>query len=100
MSTVNLSPSTLVPKTGLYYCTTCKNIPESIRVVSSEAGFDPSIVERALEAHGVGANAPVTRKRFKAGDKFGVCPRHKTSTGWTLEKEEITTGKQWWQLWK
>jgi hypothetical protein len=74
--------------------------------MAKEKGVDPKKLEEVgglegiYRAMGVGSNTPVTRKRFKAGKRFGVCPRHKYSTGWTLEKEEITTGKKWWKFWK
>jgi hypothetical protein len=107
MSLANLGPDELVPKTGVYYCVMCHDVTPFLRRQAAESmkEADPKKLEEVgglegiYRAMGV-SNTPITRKRFKAGDKFGVCPQHKTSTGWTLEKEEITTGKKGWQFWK
>jgi len=94
MSTTNLSPNTRVPKSGLYYCTMCKEGDSVIRDVMAkharEKGVDPKMLEGIFGAAGIGSNEPTTRKSFKAGDTFGECPRHGKATGWTLEREDVT----------
>ena len=91
MSTTNLSPNTVVPKSGLYYCTMCKEGDSALRDVlgdyAKSKGVDPKMLEGVLGAAGIASNEPTTRKTYKAGESFGECQRHKQATGWTLERE-------------
>ena len=116
MSTKQLPPNSTVPTSGLYHCVMCMVSSELAKaegtdpfVIASlyakEEGIDPQTVGRIF----VGCNEPIFRKRFKALDKFDVCPIHKTATGWGLEEEEgtasaqsepTTTKRKWWQFWK
>jgi len=90
MSTTNMSPNAVVPKTGLYYCTMCKEGDSALRDVATayarEKGVDLKMLEGVFGAVGIGGNEPTTRKTYKAGEKFGECPRHKQATGWTFER--------------
>lgn len=93
MNTTNLSPNTIVPKSGLYYCCMCKDGDSAIRNVAAEyareKGIDPKMLEGIFGAAGISSNEPTTRKSYKLGDRFGECPRHESATGWTLEKEDV-----------
>jgi len=128
MDTANLSPDTPVPVGGVYYCCMCKHgdpmLKNALSGYAKEKGVDSDAVFAAM---GMGADQPITRKRFVMGDKFGVCPRHQKATGWSLEREEaaaptssratdkeaefsraaalrevhvVRPAKKWWQFWK
>lgn len=94
VSTTNLSPNTRVPKSGLYYCTMCKEGDSAIRdeltKYAREKGVDPRMLEGIFGAAGIGRTESTTRKSFKVGDTFGECSRHGQATGWTLEREDET----------
>lgn len=98
MSTINLSPNTVVPKNGIYYCNMCKDGDSAIRDVAAayarQKGVDPKMLEGVFGAAGIGSDEPTTRKTYKAGERFGECPRHKNATGWTLEKEEAPSASK------
>ncbi|HPB67632.1 MAG TPA: hypothetical protein PKU74_01835, partial [Candidatus Omnitrophota bacterium] len=94
MNTINLAPGTEVPKTGLYYCTMCEQGDAAVRKTlddfASQAGVDIKMFDGICVGMGLDPNQAVTRKRFKAGERFDACPRHNDATGWTLEKEEVS----------
>ena len=91
MSTTNLSPDTVVPKGGMYYCSMCTEgdsaIRDGVAAYAREKGVDPEVLEGIFGGIGIGSNEPTTRRTFKAGDRFGVCPRHQSATVWTLERQ-------------
>jgi len=57
---------------------------------ASQAGVDIKMFDGICVGMGLDPNQAVTRKRFKAGERFDACPRHNDATGWTLEKEEVS----------
>jgi hypothetical protein len=88
--TVNLSPGTTVPKSGLYYCAMCKHGDSSVRDTMIEyaraKGLSSSEIKQVLAQAGISAENEIVKKKFSAGAIFNECPRHKEATGWTLEK--------------
>ncbi len=94
MSTINLQPNTVVPESGIYYCSMCKDGDSMLRDViakyAREKGIDPRALEGVFGAAGIGSNEPTTRKWFQSGERFEECPRHKNATGWTLVKEDTS----------
>jgi hypothetical protein len=92
MNTTNLYPDSIVSKTGIYYCSLCKDgepvLKNAFSDYAKKKNLDNNKIEDILVATGISSNYPITKKRFNSGDKFDECPRHNTSTMWIFDKED------------
>jgi hypothetical protein len=90
VSTSNLKPGSVVPRTGVYYCCMCQDADSVLRAglrgYAKGEGLSSNETEAIFKAIGIGSNEPTTRRNYTAGSNFGICPRHKNATGWTLER--------------
>ena len=94
--TVNLSPGTMVTKSGLYYCTICKQVGSSASLVretldnlSKDKGNDTNMLaflEDQFGTPGKNFGGKITKETFNLGAKLGECPQHKSSTLWSIDE--------------
>jgi len=88
----DLSPNSVVPKSGVYYCKTCFGA-YGLRSFLGATGYEkrePTLIERYAEnlSKGINSNSNepmVIKRRFRSGEKFDVCPRHGDLTHWAIE---------------
>lgn len=89
---LNLLPGSHVPRTGVYRCTMCAHGDAAVLQVLADyarrQGVDPASLGAKLGGAGIGAGEPITRRTFRAGERFDECPRHRGATGWSFAADD------------